>query len=62
MVFTDKELVDRKPAPGEFKYITRGMVRVTQDSALGFSILSNELDSPLYRELFDYVLGYVRGE
>ena len=60
-VLTDANLAKQAKVPeGEFKYITRGMVRLSRDSALGFSLMSNELDSPLYKELLDYITGFVQ--
>lgn len=60
-VLTDAELATKMKIPkGEFKYITRGMVRLSQDSALGFSLMSNDLDSPQYKELFEYIMSFVK--
>ncbi len=60
-ILTDAKLAPLAKIPkGKFKYITRGMVRLSQDSALGFSLMSNDLDSPLYKELFNYILSFVK--
>jgi hypothetical protein len=60
-VLTDAELAGKPEIPkGQFKYMTRGMVRLSPDSALGFSLMTNELDSPQYKELFDYILSFVK--
>ena len=62
-VLTDADVAKKKPneiAEGEFKYIVRGMIRLSPDSALGFSLMVNELDTPGYRELMDYVQGFVK--
>ena len=62
-VLTDADVAKKKPneiAEGEFKYIVRGMIRLSPDSALGFSLMVNELDTPRYRELMDYVQGFVK--
>ena len=60
-VLTDAD-VARNPNPGprEFKYLTRGMVRLSKNSALGFSIMSNDVDSADYRKLLDYVFSFVK--
>ncbi len=62
-VLTDKELADQKEVPaGEFKYITRGMVRLSPDSALGFSLMTNDLDSAEYKEVMDYIFSFVKAK
>jgi hypothetical protein len=60
-VLTDKELVNKKDIPpAEFKYLTRGMIRLSEDSALGFSLMTNELDTPEYMEMMDYILKFAK--
>lgn len=62
-VITDKDLARHETVePGQFRYITRGMIRLTRDSALGFSLMTNELRSPLYRHLMQYVLTFAHQE
>ena len=64
-VLTDAEVAKKKTseiAEGEFKYIVRGMIRLSPDSALGFSFMINELDTPGYRELMDYIQSFVKKE
>ena len=59
--FTDAKLVNKKQIPkGEFKYMTRGMLRLSKDSALGFSIMTNEIDTPKYQELIDYIVSFAK--
>jgi hypothetical protein len=60
-VFTDA-VVAGKAAPdsGEYKYLTRGMVRLTKGSALGFSVMTNDVDSEDYRKLLNYVYGFIK--
>lgn len=60
-VLTDAEVV-QKPTnkPGEFKYLTRGMVRLSKDSVLGFSIMTNDIDSDDYKQLMKYVYSFVK--
>lgn len=60
-VLTDAE-VAKKTNPGlrEFKYLTRGMVRLSKNSALGFSIMTNDVDSADYRRLLDYIYGFIK--
>lgn len=45
---------------GEHKYLVRGMVRLSADSAVGFSLLSNERDTPEFQALLDYVTGFAK--
>ncbi len=60
-VMTDASLADVSiPPKDEFKYMVRGMVRTSKNTALGFSLMINELDSPLYKELFDYILSFIK--
>jgi hypothetical protein len=60
-VLTDARLAEASKVPaGQFKFITRGMVRLTTDSALGFSLMTNEVTSKEYKALLDYVLGFVQ--
>ena len=46
--------------PGEFKYQTRGMVRLSPDAALGFSLLSKEINTASYRQLLSYVYSFIK--
>ena len=60
-ILTDAEVAKKsEPAPGEFRYMTRGMVRLSKDSALGFSIMSNSTSSKTYQRLLDYVYSFVK--
>jgi hypothetical protein len=62
-VLTDAEVAKKQTseiAEGEFKYIVRGMIRLSPDSALGFSLMVNDLDSPGYREVMDYIQSFVK--
>jgi hypothetical protein len=60
-VITDAELAEKKEiSQGEFKYITRGMIRLSKDSALAFSLMSNDLDGPEYKEVFKYIISFVK--
>ena len=48
-VITDAKWADVKQIPeGEYKYMTRGMYRTSEDTALGFSIMSNDVTSDDY--------------
>jgi hypothetical protein len=60
-VLTDADVANKsEAAPGEFKYMTRGMVRLSKDSVLGFSIMSNSTSSKTYQALLDYVYSFVK--
>lgn len=60
-VLTDAEVAAKaRPAVREFKFLTRGMLRLSKDSALGFSLMTNDIDSADYRKLFDYVGSFVK--
>ncbi|TAN35783.1 MAG: hypothetical protein EPN23_10300 [Verrucomicrobia bacterium] len=45
---------------GPFKFTTRGMVRLTTDAALGFTLRTHALNIKEYQELLDYILGFVQ--
>jgi len=45
---------------GPFKFTTRGMVRLTTDSALGFTLRTHVLNSKEYQTLMDYILSFVQ--
>ena len=61
VVLTDKRYAGKADVPqGEFRYLIRGMVRLSPDSALGFSLMTNELGTPGYQRLFDYILSFVK--
>jgi len=60
-VFTDADVVKKSTIPpGEYKYLTRGMVRLSKDSALGFSLMTNDVTSPDYQKMLDYIFGFVK--
>lgn len=60
-ILTDKELINKiKLAEGEFIYLSRGMVRLSKDSALGFSLMTNELKTYNYNEILDYILNFIK--
>ena len=60
-VLTDAELAgESNIEPGQYRYLTRGMVRLSTDSALGFSIMTSDIDSPAYEQLLEYVYGFVK--
>jgi hypothetical protein len=60
-VITDAELAQKRTIPpGEYRYMTRGMYRTSDDTALGFSIMTNDVSSDRYRELLEYVYGFLK--
>jgi hypothetical protein len=63
VVLTDADVAKKKASEigeGEFKYIVRGMIRLSADSALGFSLMINELDTPGYKEVMDFIQSFVK--
>jgi len=59
-ILTDAEVARKSTyKSGEFKYLTRGMVRLSKDSALGFSLMTNDIDSESYTRLLQYVYGFI---
>lgn len=60
-VLTDADVAKKSTIPdGEYKYLTRGMVRLSKDSALGFSLMTNDVTSPDYKRLMEYVYSFVK--
>jgi len=56
---TDSELAKKKEIPkDEYLYMTRGFYRVSKDSALGFSVMSNDIDSAGFQKVIDYILSF----
>jgi hypothetical protein len=50
-----------KVPPGEFKYITMGMIRVSEDTALGFSLMTNDRGK-LHKEMLNYIVNFTKGK
>jgi hypothetical protein len=60
-ILTDSDLASAKTIPPkQFKYLTRGMVRLSKDSVLGFSLMTNEIDSDKYNELLAYIQRFIK--
>lgn len=60
-VLTDADVANKpNPKPREFKFLTRGMVRLSKNSVLGFSLMTGDTDSENYRKLLDYVYRFVK--
>lgn len=58
---TDASLVNVRPIPkGEFLYIIRGMIRLSPDSALGFSLMTNDPESAETAKIFSYIYGFAK--
>jgi hypothetical protein len=59
-ILTDAELVGKTTPTGEYRHMTGGMVRLSKDSALVFTIGTNDVDSEDYRKLLNYVYGFIK--
>jgi hypothetical protein len=60
-ILTDSKLINEPNIPkGQFKYLTRGMVRLSADSALGFSIMTNEINTEQHSALLSYIKGFIK--
>jgi hypothetical protein len=58
---TDASLVGKKQAAdGEFLYMYKGVIRLSEDSALGFSLMANDPDSAETKELFSYIYAFAK--
>ncbi|MFA6103931.1 MAG: hypothetical protein WCV67_12300 [Victivallaceae bacterium] len=61
--FTDADLAKQKDLPvpaGQFMYVVRGMVRLTVDTALGFRLCTNDLNSEETKAVERYILSFVK--
>ena len=60
-ILSDRQLADKEQIPaGVFKYLTKGMVRLSTDSVLGFSLMTNELGTDSYNQHLAYVKSFVQ--
>lgn len=58
---TDASLADvQTPASGEFKYLTIGMIRLSDDSALVFTLMTNDTKGKPHGDAMDYVKSFVK--
>ncbi|AWI08726.1 hypothetical protein [Ereboglobus luteus] len=59
--FTDASLVDKKTIPDdEYLYMIRGMIRLSEKSALGFSLMTNAPDSTETAEVMKYIYSFAK--
>lgn len=60
-ILTDRMFVNKKVIPaGNFKYLTKGILRISTDSMLGFSLMTNEIDTRKYNHLLTYVKSFAK--
>jgi len=58
---TDAALAGTRPPPdGQFLYMIRGMIRLSEDSALGFNLMTNDPNSGETREIEQYICAFAR--
>ena len=58
---TDASLVGNKTIlDGEFLYIVRGMIRLSEDSVLGFSLMTNDPNPEETREIEKYIYAFAK--
>ncbi len=56
----DTQWDEKESVPAEeFRYMTRGMVRLSRDSVLNFSLMTNNLDSQAYKNFMAYITHFV---
>lgn len=61
--FTDADLAKQKDIPvpsGQFMYLMRGMIRLSADTALGFRLCTNDLNSAETKAIEKYILSFVK--
>jgi hypothetical protein len=61
-LFTDAELAKQKDKipEGQFLYLFRGMIRLSDDTALGFRFCTNDLNSADTKKIEKYILSFVK--
>jgi hypothetical protein len=58
---TDAALADSPSIdPGHFRYLTQGMLRLSDDSALSFIIYTNDLNAKAYADSLDYIQSFAK--
>lgn len=60
--FTDRKYADEKPTAGEWKYLTCGLFRLSEDSVLLFTLMTNTIDDASYVSLLDYIAAFQHPE
>ncbi len=50
-----------KVPPGEFKFITNGIIRLSYDSVLVFNLMTNDRGK-LHREMLNYIVSFTKGK
>lgn len=60
--FTDRRYAAEVPSKGEWKYLTAGILRLSPDSVLSFSLLTNSVDNEAYLKLLDYIAAFTTPE
>jgi hypothetical protein len=61
--FTDSDLAKQKDVPvpdGQFMYLVRGMIRLSGDTALGFRLCTNDLNSAETKAIEKYILSFIK--
>lgn len=56
--FTDWRYKNSTPPNGEWQYLTAGILRLSEDSALMFTLLTNSVDDEDYHKLLDYITAF----
>ena len=60
-MFTDADLVKVKSIPDDqYLYMIRGMIRLSEESALGFSLMTNDPKSAETKEVMDYIYSFAQ--
>ena len=60
-IFTDKDTAKlSNPGPKDFLYMTHGFIRISDDTILGFMMLTHKTNDDTYKMLGKYLTGYVK--
>ncbi len=59
--FTDKETIKKtNPKPTDYPQMTRGYIKLSDDTVLGFWMLTHKTDDKVFKGLAKYLTGYIK--
>jgi hypothetical protein len=59
--FTDKETIKKSnPKPTDYPHMTRGYIKLSDDTVLGFFMLTHRTDDKVFKGLAKYLTGYIK--
>lgn len=59
--YTDKKTASNpNPKPTDYLYMTRGNIRLSDDSVLAFWVVTHEIDDDVFKQCVEYLTGYIQ--